>query len=98
MNNATSIKVLVIHDDPLVCAGLMTTLSDHAGFDLVGDLGQRSCDRPSDRHPDVVVTDYERGIELVANARMQAPRGQSSPSVLIVTTRQSEREIRHALE
>jgi len=100
MNDAILIKVLVVHDDPLVCAGLITTLRDQAGFDLVGlcGFGCHACDDPSDHCPDVVVTDYEHGIELVANARAQPLRRQSGPHVLIVTTRQSEREIRHAME
>jgi len=100
MNDATPIKVLVIHEDPLVCAGLVTTLRDQPGFELVGvmDFDRYSCNRPSDQRVDVVVADYDYGIELVASARMQPSRRQSGPNVLIVTTRQSEREIRHAME
>src|SRR5438034_658059 len=97
MNDATPIRVLVIHDDPLVCAGLLATLRDQPGFELVGvmDFDRYSCKPPSSRCESVIVANYEYGIELAASARMQSARRQPAPNVLIVTTRQGEREIRH---
>ena len=47
----------------------------------------------------MVVADYEQGLAFIARVRAQTPsRHVTGPSVLIVTQRESEREIRHALE
>lgn len=43
--------------------------------------------------PDVLVADYESGIAVLRQARKQ----ESAPRVLLVTDRQTEAEIRHAL-
>ena len=98
---AESIKVLVLYRDALVSNGLATTLHQQPDVELVS-AEVCTCDippRPSDRHADVVVADYENGLALIASyrARMSLRHGQS-PNVLIVTQRESEREIRHALE
>lgn len=100
MHDTSSIKVVVIHDDPIVAAGLVTTLREQPGFELVGvvDIHRDQRDRLANGPASVVVTDYEHGLEVVANGRVEGSRRYSGPNVLIVTTRQSEREIRYALE
>jgi DNA-binding NarL/FixJ family response regulator len=85
-----SIRVLVLYGDPLVSTGLAATLREPSDFELVPTL---------DGRPHVVVADYEQGLALIAADRARgAVRHASGPRVLIVTRRDSEREIRHALE
>jgi DNA-binding NarL/FixJ family response regulator len=96
-----SIKVLVLHRDALVANGLAATLRERPDVELVGSQAC-ACDvapRPGDRRADVVVADYENGLALIASDRAPTSlRHAANANVLIVTQRESEREIRHALE
>jgi len=80
------IQVLIRHGDPLLRAGLKATLNEAADIELIDDAGPG---------PDVVVADYESGLEFVATGLQRQAR---VARVLIVTPRDSEREIRHALQ
>lgn len=96
-----TIKVQVVYADALVAAGLTATLSGPSDLGLVGrtaDAALPSADFL--RHVDVIVTDYEHGLALLNRARADARSRQGSalPTVLIVTPRDTESEIRHALE
>ena len=96
MTATESIKVLIRHNDPLVASGLTATLKAHAEFALSGFDSSRQ-EEPC--RPDVVITDYESGLACLTSLREQAAgRRMIAPHVLIVTHRESEREIRHALE
>lgn len=101
MPSNETIKVLVLYQDPLVCSGLTATLREQPDFELVG-ASASACDAaswPEGGRADVVVADYEHGLAILARSRMQTPpRCSASANVLIVTQRDSEREIRHALE
>lgn len=94
---ARPIRIQVQCDDPLVCAGLTATLRGQPGFELLppgaGDP------QPGEGRADIVVADYEQGLALIARSRLpgQPYRGKM-PNVLIVTRREGEWEIRHALE
>src|SRR5258706_1703055 len=96
-----SIKVLVLHRDALVASGLAATLRERPDIEVVGAQAC-ACDvapRPGDRRADVVVADYENGLALIASDRARTSlRHADNANVLIVTQRDSEREIRHALE
>ena len=100
MPDMSPIKVVVIHEDPIVAAGLVVTLREQPGIQLVGTTAE---DREpgsyvGDRLTAVLVTDYERGLGLLARARSPGSRRHPVPNVLVVTTRHREREIRHAME
>src|SRR5258706_1968127 len=96
-----SIKVLVLYRDALVANGLAATLRERPDVELVGAQAC-ACDvapRPGDRRADVVVADYENGLALIASDRARTSlRHAANANVLVVTQRESEREIRHALE
>ncbi|WP_280152066.1 response regulator transcription factor [Piscinibacter sp. XHJ-5] len=96
-----AIRVLVLYRDALVSNGLSATLREQPDVDLVSP-GPCACDtplRPGDGRPDVVVADYENGLALIASARArQSVPHAPSLNVLVVTHRDSEREIRYALE
>lgn len=101
MLDVQATKVMVLHRDPLLSAGLIATFRDEADiriFDADLGLGDAS---PHDTGPraDVVVADYEQGLDLIASAKClgDSRRGRV-PKVLILTGRDSEPEIRYALE
>jgi DNA-binding NarL/FixJ family response regulator len=83
-----TIKVQVLYGDALVAAGLAATLRDQP------DIGLLAAGTA-----DVIVTDYEHGLALLTRARADLKsRPFALPPVLIVSQRDTESEIRHALE
>ena len=105
MSTSATTKVLVLHHDPLVYAGLTATLREQPDFALLPRgapaFSAAGYVTPAGASPyaDVVVADYEHGLALVAKAHGELrPRVGRMPQVLIVTQRDSESEIRHALE
>ena len=100
MSDSKPIRILVLYQDPLVAAGLISALDKQpdvaliqAGSTIVDDQGVGSCEA------DVVIADYRRGLQLLAEMRMASRSNATlSPRVLILTDRDSEYEIRHALE
>lgn len=93
-------KVVVMCRDPLVRAGLRDTLQAEPEFQLLPNDWQSSASYSVEHtHVDLVVADYEHALELLADCRATGPmRHGWMPNVLIVTHRDSEGEIRHALE
>jgi DNA-binding NarL/FixJ family response regulator len=96
-----TIKVQVVYGDALVAAGLAATLRDRR------DIGLLAATAVDDKMPgaglrsqvDVVVADYEQGMSILASARGDSWCRQSPlPTVLIVSQRDTESEIRYALE
>jgi two-component system NarL family response regulator len=79
------IKVLIAHSDPLIAAGLESTLGRTREFEMV--VG-------GTRPPvaDVVIADYESGLRLIAADSPLSRR------VMILTPSDSEAKICHALE
>lgn len=98
MPTSERIRILVRYDDPLVAAGLTAIMREQQDFDVV--TGHANLASDGDRPcADVVIADYVRGLECIADARHSArAKPARLPSVLILTQRDSEREIRHALE
>lgn len=93
MQDTDEIRVLVFHADPLVAVGVFTTFAQQAGFDPVPALAI-SGDAPAS----VVVADYDQGLRFAAGDVPPALGSHARAHVLVLTPRQSEREIRHALE
>ncbi len=107
-----AIKVQVRFAEPLVCAGLRAALEDSPEFELLpspprdgGGIERAMGNTASSAHAraTIVVTDYEQGLALIANAGPQARQKSNqtqgaAPQVLIVTPRENEWDIRHALE
>lgn len=80
------IKVLIVHSDPLIAAGLEATLGRMREFEMAvgGAL----------RLPpvDVVIADYDSGLRMIAAGSSHSRR------VMILTHSDSEAKICHALE
>ncbi len=90
MLDAQSTKVTVMHRDPLLSAGLVATFRGECDICMSDDENTSA---------DVFVADYEQGLALIASARGDGEQRRSRvPTVLILTGRDSEQEIRHALE
>jgi DNA-binding NarL/FixJ family response regulator len=85
MRPADRIRVLVAHNDPLISAGLLATLSRLRDFEVMG-----SPSRPLTA--DIVVADYDAGLRLIASGDPVGRR------VMILTHSDSEAKICHALE
>jgi two-component system NarL family response regulator len=98
MQAIRQVRIQVLYNDALVAAGLVSTLRRQGDFE-VDDDGSRDGE-PAAGHdgPDVVVADYDTGMNLAHRyAALRAPH-RPVPPVLIVTQRQTEWEIRRALE
>lgn len=94
-----TIKVQVIYADALVAAGLTATLRDQSDFGVLAQAFPPGPGVACGAQADVVVTDYEHGLSILRWARNDArQRHVPLPRVLIVTQRDTETEIRHALE
>jgi DNA-binding NarL/FixJ family response regulator len=93
MPQASKIKVLIAHSDPLISAGLVATLNG-GEFEIIAGGSPLA---PSHSHaspvpsPDVVVADYDSGLRLIASIACR-------DRVVILTHSDSEAKICHALE
>jgi len=98
MLTSERIRIQVRYSDPLVAAGLMTIMREKQDFDLItGCPDLANC--MGQLCADVIVADYAQGLECVANMRNRICASSARmPSVLILTLRDSEWDIRHALE
>lgn len=98
------IRVLVLHQDPLISAGAVTTLRQQADFEVIaGESGSTSTENQighrSNQNTDVIVADYRAGLEIMADTRREvAAKGTRPATVLIVTKCEGEYQIRRALE
>lgn len=89
MHDSQRIGVHVLCSDPLLRTGLK------AAF---GEQPDVACVSQDDGPADVVVADYEQGLQLIALAKARGSACAHRPKVLILTARESEWEIRTALE
>jgi DNA-binding NarL/FixJ family response regulator len=95
MAQASKIKVLIAHADPLIAAGLAVTLEKQRDFEAVvfrpalAVSGALASDVP---RADVIVADYDCGLQLIGSA------GAGRHRVVILTHSDSEANICHALE
>jgi DNA-binding NarL/FixJ family response regulator len=89
-------SILVIHDDPLLRAGLVAALRQHAALEIVidGVDGLRPCGPPID----VVIADYHNAMRLVDEGYRGAPRQLVAPRILALTSNDREADIRRAIE
>ncbi len=79
------IKVLIVHADPLIAAGLEATLGRMREFEILGG-------GPRLPAADVVIADYDSALRMIAAGSAAGRR------VLILTHSDSEAKICHALE
>lgn len=98
-----SIKVLVLHRDALISAGVISALGKHPDLVVREPDALQAVDEPArtftHERADVVVADYETALEILSKERIEpAPRGRTPPNVLIVTRCETQWQIRNALE
>src|SRR5882757_7735848 len=86
MRSNDRIKVLIAHGDPLMAAGLESTLGRMRDFEIALGGGVRV------PVADVVIADFDTGLRLIAAASALSRR------VMILTHSDSEAKICHALE
>jgi two-component system NarL family response regulator len=80
------IKVLIVHSDPLIAAGLEATLGRMREFEMAVGGAMRL------PPVDVVIADYDSGLRIIAAGSSHSRR------VMILTHSDSEAKICHALE
>jgi len=88
------IRVLIAHADPLIAAGLTASLHEH-GLEVLGRDGEGTFRHPNAGSPagaNVAVADYDSGLRLLGS------RVTGRDRVMILTHRDGEAEICHALE
>lgn len=91
------LTVLVRHAEPLLAVGLAAALRQQPDLDVL--LEPPCVDAGSPQTVDVIVTDYQRGLAHLAEARCHAlPRSVAGARVLVVAMTDREQEVRRALE
>jgi DNA-binding NarL/FixJ family response regulator len=96
MSADLTINVLVIHDDPLLRAGLVAALAMYGDIEPVV-APECALGAPLPVAGDVLVTNYANGIEI-AERSMRQRGARVRPKVLIVTAANNEWQIRRAME
>lgn len=89
-------NILVMHNDPLLCVGLVEALRQHASFEIFLDgVDTVSLDGPM---IDVVVADYLKALSLTDPAVRTKHRALAGCRILALTSNDRESDIRRALE
>jgi DNA-binding NarL/FixJ family response regulator len=97
---ATSpIRILIVDDHPVVCAGLTSMLSSHAQFQVVGSAssGEDALASLPQMHPDVLLLDLRMpGMDGIAVLHALG-RIQNAPRVIVLTSFEKEEDIYRAV-
>ena len=95
----TTIRLLIVDDDPLVRSALMFMLGGQPDLEVVGEAGdgQAGLDAAADLRPDVVLMDIRmpRMSGLDATRRLLA--GEDPPRVIVLTTFDADEYVAEAL-
>lgn len=95
------IRVVVVDDHPVVRNGLVDMFASEPGIEVVGQAGdgREALVVVEATRPDVVLLDLRMaggdGLEAIASLRAD---GRTTPRILVLTTYDSERDIRTSLE
>ncbi|WP_114854830.1 response regulator transcription factor [Brachybacterium sp. YJGR34] len=95
------VRAVVVDDHPVVRDGLVAMLGADDGIDVVGTAqdGRQALDLIARTEPDVVLMDLRMpgtsGTEAIRALRAD---GRSTPRILVLTTYDTDRDIRSALE
>ena len=87
--------VLVMHPDPLVCAGVVAALRQHPGFDVKVQGANTALSEASD--VDVVVTDFCHAVQLAGDGDQPTRQPLTKARILALTSRDREADIRRAI-
>jgi DNA-binding NarL/FixJ family response regulator len=102
MAYANRIRILVLHADPIARAGLSSTFGRYSDLEVVSNTDEAddegwSLPLPISCSADVVVADYESGVELATKGSRRPGTGDSF-KIMVVASSDREWEIRSALE
>ncbi len=99
MGSSAAIRVAVFHNEPFVKVGLVETLRRQPDFAVESSLDDhRHLDWLAHSRADVVVADYDSALTLLSSAHQQGGPHAVLAKVLILSGRDTESEIRHALQ
>jgi len=87
------LRVLARHRDPLLAAGINAALGGAPGIEVV-----TACDNAPFPDVEVLICDYESGMAWVHHQRLRASAERHAPGVVIITWRDSEADVRAALQ
>lgn len=87
------LRVLARHGDPLVAAGIHAALMAAPGVEVV-----TACVSSSFPDADVVICDYDSGMAWAHHGRLRSPAARQGPGVVVITWRDSETDVRAALQ
>jgi len=91
-----SANILVLHPDPLLCAGLVAALRQQPGFEVFVDGVDLLT--AVEARIDVVIADYANAIRLAEPAVRAAQRPLAGARILTLTANDREADIRRAIE
>jgi DNA-binding NarL/FixJ family response regulator len=95
------IRLLVVDDHPVVRAGMVAVLGEEDDFEVVGEAanGAEALALVPRLAPDVVLMDLRMpGGDGVAAIRELRRRSRSRPKVLVLSTYDTDRDVRSAIE
>lgn len=96
MNPTSSSNILTLHSDPLVRAGIVTSLRQHGAFEVFEqDAGSANSEGLSIA---VVIAEYHQAMELADAAVRAANRSLATARILVLTSSDRESDIRRAIE
>ena len=89
-------NILVMHHDPLLCAGLVAALRGHPAFEVFVDEPPTA--RLDELQIDVVVADYCHAMQLAAASVRAERRPLATARILALTSNDRETDVRRAIE
>lgn len=103
MQHLENIRVLIIHEEPIVVAGLLAVLSTEPGMTVTTASSGSSWQREwaaHGTHCDVLIADYHGALETLADLRKTGRKESRMvpPRVLVVTQLSREWEVRIAMD
>lgn len=81
------------HDDPLLAAGIRAALQAAPGIEIV-----TPCDDAPCPDVDVLICDYDSGMEWMQRQRLRLSAAPRAPGVVVITWCDSEADVRAALQ
>jgi DNA-binding NarL/FixJ family response regulator len=87
------LRALARHNDPLLAAGINAALMAASGIEVV-----TATDHSSFPDSEVVICDYESGMAWAHHQRLRQSAALHVPGVVVVTWRDSEADVRTALQ
>jgi DNA-binding NarL/FixJ family response regulator len=89
------LNVLIMHPDPIVCAGLVAALRHDASFEMFVHADDRI---PSAPTVDVVIADYHNAMVLTHPSARQTHGALADSRILALTANDREADIRRAIQ